>query len=308
MVAKYATALAVMSTIVAAGPVSSLPRAVADLNQAAFEEAQRRDAAPTGASSVCSPVTVTVTAANPNSKRNAAPDTVTKTELVYVTASASQLAEPSFSSTTTIFVTVGAAPSAPAGGAGGAGTIPQVSINPTTTVVMNPGNGAAAPTSKVASTTQAKAPAASAPAGGAAGGIPQVSINPTTTVVLNPGNGAGAAPAPAPTSSACSSKAAAPTTSAKAKAPASSAPAASAPAAPAPSAPAGAKPIQVSIGPSGTVTLNPGNGAAPAPTSRAGAVPATSAKANVPAPSAPAAGQPIPQVSISPTTTVIVLA
>lgn len=301
-----------MSTIVAAGPVSFLPRVVADLNQAAFEEVQQRDAAATGASSVCSPATVTVTAANPNSKRNAAPDTVTKTELVYVTASASQLAAPSFSSTTTIFVTVGAAPSAPARGAGGAGTIPQVSINPTTTVVMNPGNGAAAPTSKVASTTQAKAPAASAPAasvpaGGATGGIPQVSINPMTTVVLNPGNGAAPAPAPVPTSSACSSKAA-PTTSAKAKAPASSAPVASAPAAPAPSAPVGAKPIQVSIGPSGTVTLNPGNGAAPAPTRSAGAVPATSAKANVPAPSAPAARQPIPQVSISPTTTVIVLA
>ncbi|KAK7988814.1 hypothetical protein PG989_009129 [Apiospora arundinis] len=292
--------------------------------------------------STCSPVTVTVTAAG-NSKRQAGPDTVTKTEIVTVTERPSQAAEPSFSSTTTIFVTVDASPSAPAGGQP-AGTIPQVSINPTTTVVMNPGNGAPAPTSAKASSTRAKAPkkapassapAASAPAAPApsapaaappAGGIPQVSINPTTTVILNPGNGAGAAPTG---SAGAGAGKAAPTTSAKAKAPASSAPVASAPAAPAPSAPAAAPPAggipEVNIGPSGTVTLNPGNGAGAAPTSSAGAgagaskvAPTTSAKAKAPvssapaapAPSAPAAAPPaggIPQVSINPTTTVTIL-
>lgn len=43
MVAKYSAAFAVMSTLAAAGPVSSSPRAVTELNQAAFEEAQQRD-------------------------------------------------------------------------------------------------------------------------------------------------------------------------------------------------------------------------------------------------------------------------
>ncbi|KAK7940892.1 uncharacterized protein PG986_013279 [Apiospora aurea] len=297
-------------------------------------------------------VTVTVTAGELKMKRNAGPDTTTTTELVYVTQRPTEAAEPSFSSTTTIFVTVDASPSAPAQGQ--PGNIPQVSINPTTTVVLNPGNGAGA---QPAPTGAKEAPAASAPAGGAAGGIPQVSINPTTTVVLNPGNGAGAAPAR--TSVGAGAGKAASSTSAKAKIPASSAPVASAPAgqpiqvsigpsatvtlnpgngaapaatssagkaaptsgkaaAPAPSAPvasapAGAQPIQVSIGPSGTVTLNPGNGAAPAPTGSAGAgAGAGKAKAPAaPAPSAPAAappaGQPIPQVSINPTTTVTLL-
>ncbi|KAK8114281.1 hypothetical protein PG999_006350 [Apiospora kogelbergensis] len=123
----------------------------------------------TGASiaSTCNPMTVTVTAAG-KSKRADGPDTVTKTEVIYVTERPSQAAEPSFSSTTTIFVTVGAA--APSGPAQDAGTIPQVSINPTTTVVMNPGNGAPAATSAKASapaastTRRAKAPASSKPA------------------------------------------------------------------------------------------------------------------------------------------------
>ncbi|KAK8049953.1 hypothetical protein PG994_011683 [Apiospora phragmitis] len=270
----------------------------------------------------------TFAGADPISKRQGGPDIVTKTELVYVTQRPSEAAEPSFSSTTTIFVTVGAAPSAPA--QGGGGTIPQVSINPTTTVVMNPGNGAGgqpAPTSAKASTKAPKkapassAPAASAPAGGAGGGIPQVSIGPSGTVTLNPGNGAGAAPAL--TSVGAGAGKAASSTSAKAKAPASSAPVASAPAASAPAGGAAGGIPQVSIGPSATVTLNPGNGAAPAPTNSAGAgagagkaAPTTSAKAKVPAssapaapaPSVPAAGQPIPQVSINPTTTVTLLA
>ncbi|KAK8055891.1 hypothetical protein PG993_001118 [Apiospora rasikravindrae] len=301
--------------------------------------------------SSCTSVTVTVTAGELKMKRNAGPDTVTTTELVYVTQRPSEAAEESFSSTTTIFVTVDASPSAPAQGQ--PGNIPQVSINPTTTVVLNPGNGAGA---QPAPTGAKEAPAASAPAGGAAGGIPQVSIGPSATVTLNPGNGAGAAPAP--TSVGAGAGKAASSTSAKAKAPASSAPVASAPAgqpiqvsinptttvvlnpgngaapaatsgagkavpttsakaavpapsAPAASAPAGAQPIQVSIGPSGTVTLNPGNGAAPAPTSKAGAG-AGAGRAKAPAPSAPAAappaGQPIPQVSINPTTTVTLLA
>ncbi|KAK8088684.1 hypothetical protein PG997_003645 [Apiospora hydei] len=276
-------------------------------------------------------VTVTVTAGELKMKRNAGPDTTTTTELVYVTQRPAEAAEPSFSSTTTIFVTVDASPSAPAQGQ--PGNIPQVSINPTTTVVLNPGNGAGAqpaPTGakeapaasapagrrsvgagagKAASSTSAKAkipassaPVASAPAAPApsapAGQPIQVSIGPSATVTLNPGNGA----APAATSSAGK---AAPTTSGKAAVPAPSAPAAS--------APAGAQPIQVSIGPSGTVTLNPGNGAAPAPTGSAGAgAGAGKAKAPAaPAPSAPAAappaGQPIPQVSINPTTTVTML-